>query len=89
MLTKSDLKQIQKVVKGEVKSEVDPLKKDIKAINATLKKDISTLKKDVTKIRKDMKIVVSLFDREYLELRARVDRLEKHLSLEPLPSVFA
>ena len=83
MLTKSDLRQIQKVVKREIKSEVDPLKKDIK----TVKSDVSTLKKDVTKIRKDVNVIVSLFDREYLELRARGDRIERHLDIAPLPGL--
>lgn len=44
MLTKNDLMDIQKVVR----SEVDPLKKDVK-----------TLKSDVSVIRKNVEVIIS------------------------------
>lgn len=69
MLTKTDLSQIQKVVQ----KETTPIKKDIK-----------TIKADVAQIRKDTKTIVNYFDREYLELRARVERIETHLKLESI-----
>jgi len=67
MLTKNDLKQIQGVVRTEMSS---------------LQQDIKTLRKDVTQVRKDTKMIVSFFDREYLELRKRVERIEEHLHLQ-------
>jgi predicted nucleic acid-binding Zn-ribbon protein len=87
MLTKSDLDQIKSVVQSEtskivkevVKEELKPIKKDI----STLKSDVGTLKQDVSEIRKDMKKIINFFDREYLELRKRVERIEEHLDLEP------
>lgn len=66
MLTKSDLKQIQNVVK----IEINPLKRDT-----------DTLKKDVSQTRKDVKTLISYFDREYLELRKRIEKIEDHLNL--------
>ncbi len=68
MLTKDDLKQIKDIVQGEV----DPLKRDVKV-----------LQKDVTKIRKDVGTIVNYFDREYLELRERIEKIEKHLGIIP------
>ncbi len=73
MLTKQDLSQIQKVVREEIK----PLKQDV----SVLKQDMSTVKKDIVEIRRDIKTVVRFFDREYLELRSRVERIEEHLRL--------
>lgn len=70
MLSKSDLKQIQQVVQKE---------------NSPIVRDIKTIKSDVSQIRKDIKTIVNYFDREYLELRKRVERIEEHLNLEPPP----
>lgn len=70
MLTKGDLSQIQKIVKEEVQAGTNPLKKDMQVV-----------KKDVAQIRKDIKVISSFFDREYLELRRRVEKVEQHLGL--------
>ena len=92
MLTKQDLTQIQYVVQTEtrkiVREEIKPLITDVSTLKtdvSTLKKDMSTVKEDISQIRKDMKMIVSFFDREYLELRKRIERIELHLSL-PNPS---
>jgi len=66
MLTKDDLKEIR----GVIREEIDPLKKDVK-----------TLKSDVTEIRRDIKRIINFFDREYLELRKRVEKIEQHLGI--------
>lgn len=73
MLTKTDIKQIDRVVSKRIKEEINPIKKDVK-----------TLKSDVSEIRKDIKTIVNFFDKEYLELRTRVERIEEHLNLEPI-----
>ena len=74
MLTKQDLSEIQKIVQQETSVIVE------KAI-APIKKDISTMKSDISQIRSDVKTVVNFFDKEYLELRKRVERIEEHLHL--------
>ena len=71
MLTKQDLSEIQKVVQ----KQVDPIKKYIK-----------TIKTDISQIRTDIKTVINFFDKEYLEFRKRVDRIEEHLDLPPAPN---
>ena len=55
MLTKTDLQEINKLIK--------PVKQDVK------------------EIRKDVKALINYFDREYLELRARVEKIEEHLNI--------
>lgn len=46
-----------------------------------LAKELKPLKDDIAHIRKDTKAIVGFFDREYLELRKRVERIEQHLNL--------
>lgn len=73
MLTKDDLSQIR----GIVQEEAFPLRKDIKELRG----DVKVLKKDVTKIRKDINTIVNFFDRDYLDLRQRVENIEQHLGI--------
>lgn len=70
MLTKDDLAQIRGVVKEEIQAEV-----------VSLKKDVQILRKDVSKIRKDVGTIVNYFDREYIELRQRIENIENHLGI--------
>jgi len=70
MLSKSDLTQIQKVVNFESKKVIS--------------QELKSIKEDITHIRKDIKTIVNYFDKEYLQLRKRVERLENHLHLSPL-----
>lgn len=75
-LTKNDLQQIRSIVREEVRDEVkvqlDPVHKEIK-----------TIKKDIVHIRKDINTIINFFDREYLELRSRIERIEDYLKLPP------
>ena len=70
MLDKNDLSQIKKIVHEET----------TKIIDAKLK----PIKQDIAQIRKDNKTIIAFFDREYLDLRKRVERIEGHLNLPPL-----
>lgn len=86
MLTKSDLRQIGVVVRGEVKdqlsSEAKSLRTEIKEdTKSIIKLELKTIKEDIEKIRKDAKTIVNFFDREYLELRERVERIENFLKI--------
>lgn len=82
MLTKQDLQQIGNVIDEKLK----PVNKNIASLTkgvSTLTKDVSTLKKDVAQTRNDVKVLISYyFDREYVELRKRIDRIEEHLNLD-------
>ena len=74
MLNKSDLSQIRKTVQEALGEH--PTKAD-------LAKELKPIKSDVAKIRKDIDAIISLFDREYVDLRKRVARIEEHLGLSP------
>ncbi len=66
MLTKSDLNKIEKIVE----TKIDPIKEDLKIV-----------KSDISKIRKDIDVIIALFDREYINLRKRVEKIEERLGL--------
>lgn len=66
MLTKTDLVQIGNVIDSKLK----PIQKDIK-----------TMKSDIAQTRKDVKVIISYFDREYVDLRKRVELIEEHLGI--------
>jgi len=74
MLTKTDFAQIKKIVHEEVQTET----------RKVVREELKPIKEDVAKIRKDIKTIVAFFDREYLELRHRVERIENHLNLPAL-----
>ena len=114
MLEKKDLKQIQKIVEGEIGSLHKDFKQDLRSTSSSLRqefkqdiqvaieplnqrlgvlkekttslqKDITIMKGDIAKIRRDISTLINFFDREDLRLRARVERIEVHLNLQPLP----
>lgn len=72
MLTKSDLSQIQKIVRTETTSivaqELTPVKKDVKSI-----------KSDLKKVKKTVDVMAKLFDAEDVMLGKKVRRIEDHL----------
>lgn len=80
MLTKTDLNQIDKLLVKRVDEVVT------KRVDEIVTKKLKPMKEDVSQIRKDIKLIVSFFDREYIALRRRVERIEEHLNLAPLSS---
>lgn len=92
MLTKTDLNQIQKIVKTEVQGETRKIVREetSKIVQSEtrkiVKEELVPIKEDITHIRKDIKTIVNYFDREYLNLRKRVERIEDHLNLSQLSS---
>lgn len=94
MLTKTDLNQIRKVVREEVeiesKSSKEDLQGEIKLVRIEIQKDIRTLTNRVksleiitNRIQKDIKSIINFFDKEFLQLRKRVEKVEEHLNLPP------
>ncbi len=95
MLTKDDLSLIAKLLDSrlEVKleskfnSKLKSIKGDISNIKSNItniKSDITNIKSDITNIRRDQKTIVTFFDKEYLNLRERIERIETHLGLPAL-----
>ena len=70
MLSKSDLQQITKAFKTE--NEV--LRNELK----------SEMRKGFDKLDKKLEYAINFLDRDYIKLFKRIDRIEKHLGLEPL-----
>lgn len=58
-------------------------KDDLQAIQQIVKKEIGAetkpIKKELRKMRKDLNITITSFDREIIDTRRRVDRIETHL----------
>ena len=74
MLTKSDLNEIDLIVSKRIHTETKGI----------IKEELKSIKEDVSQTRKDIKTIINFFDREYLELRKRVERIESHLNLPTL-----
>ena len=95
MLTKTDLSQIRKIIREEVETESQNIKDEIQAdikmslvrISGELHRIQDRLKNveiKINKIQKDLKYAVNFLDKESLKIQKRVERIEKHLKLEPL-----
>lgn len=74
MLTKEDVSLIEEVLDKRF-NQFD------QKIGEKLKRELKPIKEDMTKTRKDINVIVSLFDREYVDLRKRVERIEEHLQI--------
>ncbi|MEK7064396.1 MAG: hypothetical protein AAB973_02185 [Patescibacteria group bacterium] len=77
MLDKNDLRLIDNLLVKRIGEELKPIKEDI----GLLKKELKPIKDDISHIRKDMKTIINYFDREYLGLRSRVERIEEYLKI--------
>lgn len=85
MLTKNDISQIKKVIESGLKNY--PTKQDLAdqfknyPTKQNLTSSLKPIKDDISQIRKDTKTIVGFFDREYLELRKRIEKIEFHLNI--------
>lgn len=77
MLTKTDLKQIDNLISRRLQNTTT--KDDLKYL--ATKQDLKSIKSDIAKIRKDIDVIIALFDREYINLRKRVEKIEEHLGI--------
>ena len=83
-LSQQDLNQFKTVVAEEISKKISPLEALIEKKSSVLEKDVKSMKTDIARIKKDINSVINFFDRDYLELRGRVERLEKHLGIQML-----
>lgn len=94
MLTKNDLNQISELLDTKFDVELKPIKKDIKSLKKnvgslktdvdSLAKDVKVLKRDVSRVKKDQRTMLDLLDKEQMQQRKRIIRLEEHAGL-PIP----
>ena len=84
MLSKDDLKQIKIIVAGEVGNQTILQNKGFSGKFNSLTEEVKGIKKDILNVQKDLDTVIQFFDRDYLELCGRVERIEKHLGITAL-----
>ncbi len=75
MLTNDDLQAI----KGIVKVEVDPIKKELTSQGREIKKHGKLLKS----LKKDQDTMLNMLDKEQMNQRKRLKRVEEHLGFSP------
>ena len=73
MLTKEDLSAIEKVLDRKLEEKLE----------TKLEEKLKPIKFSIKKIQNDQKAIISLFDKEYLDLEKRVTKIEDHLQLTP------
>lgn len=84
MLTKTDLKQIDKIFTKRVKSENEILKKEFRSENEILRKELKAeMKKGFNRLEKKLDYTINFLDRDYLKLLHRVEVIEEHLGIQP------
>ncbi len=84
MLTKSDLDQIRKVVKDEIK----PVKMGVKSLDQKIDKvqidlggKIGKLDKNLDNVQEDIAEILVAIDKRETAIEARVDRLEEEVGI--------
>ena len=93
MLTKTDLSQIGKIVRDEVRGEINPIKKDVASLKQgvgglkidmrAVKADVSGLKQDVGGLKRDMKGVRSDIWQIKKDLKTTINFFDhEHLELQ-------
>ena len=96
MLTKTDLKEIKKIVREETEAESENTKNELLSemkmnMIRTVEelRELNTRNKNleikIKKIQKDIKYTVDFLDRDHLiKSQKRVKRIEEHLRFEPV-----
>ena len=95
MLTKTDLKEIKKIVREETEAESENTKNELLSemkmnMIRTVEelRELNTRNKNleikINKIQKDIKYTVDFLDRDHLKTQKRVQRIEEHLGFEPV-----
>lgn len=59
-------------------------KEDLNAIRNLITQSLKPVNKKLNKLQKDLNIVINTFDKNIIETKHRVDRIEKHLDLPPI-----
>lgn len=97
MLSQQDIDQFRTIVSEEVAKRTEGIKNKVDQIEIKvgqvetqvnripqIQKDMKSMQTDMRKIHKDINTIINFFDRDTLELRGRVERIEKHLGLQAL-----
>ena len=60
--------------------------KQISLLLLPIAKDVKSMKKDIKKIKSDLNMVIDNFDKKHINVVYHVERIEKHLGFEDIPS---
>lgn len=75
MLTKDDLEQISCLLDQKFEQKLTPIENELKSHGIILKS-----------LKKDHDIMLDMLDREQMDQKKKIKRIEKHLDLPPLVS---
>lgn len=86
MLTRNDLELIRQIMREEItgiqRNVPQMIENGIKkTVPQMIEKALKPIKRDIKSLKRGQDIIISFFDRDSLELRSRVDRIERHLKL--------
>ncbi len=56
---------------------------DLTKVKQLVQQETEPLKKDNKVIKKTLNLIVKLFDKDYVNLRDRVDKIEDHIGISP------
>ena len=82
MLTKDDLNAIEELLDRKLEQKLE------QKLDEKFKKELRPIKKDIRKMKKDISTIIDFFDRRTIGLEKRMDRVEHHLNLGPLPTTY-
>lgn len=79
-IVREELEIESQSIKADLQGEIKLARIEIQQDVRELKNRVKNLEIQVSKIQKDIKSIVDFFDKEYLALRKRVDKLEEQQS---------
>jgi len=82
VLDKKDILKIEDLIQSGNKSLEDRLGKRLEgSLGKKLESELRPIKSDLAKVRRDVDTMLDLFDRDILDLRNRVEKIEEILNI--------
>ena len=82
MLDKKDIRKIEDLIQSGNKSLEDRLGNRLESsLGKKLESELRPIKSDLAKVRRDVDTMLDLFDRDILDLRNRVEKIEEILNI--------
>jgi hypothetical protein len=87
IIQKVILKETPAIVRSIIQEETPAIVRNIiqeetpKIVKDIIKKETAPIKKAIAKIQKDITILINYFDHQIIDLRTRIERIEKYLGL--------
>ena len=84
MFTEDQIKQLRQVIQEEVRAEGEAIRKDLQAFKEETAINFKKQGKNIRAIRNTQDVMLRSLDREQMQQRKRIERVEKRLDLEPM-----